>query len=135
VDCQANGILNASFTGDPNLGGNWLVGGNFDGWRSSSRRCRGGASHGQACYSNFHCPGGICESNGQASIDQVDILDFGVLAAKWLHNYDSDDNGAADGHSSCTSAMGNHADVNGDGRIGLAEVSYILQILSESRQN
>lgn len=122
-DCQANGILKAGFVGDPTFNGNWLVGGNFDGWRGVTRRCRGGAFDGQACHTDSNCPQGVCESSTSSSRDLIDILDFGVLVSQWLTHYDSDENGLIDGHAACESASTNHADANGDGMVDLLDFS------------
>jgi hypothetical protein len=63
-DCDANGVLHAEFKGDPFFGGNWLVGGNLDGWK---------------------------KDNPNASHDVIDILDFGTLVAQWMVDYGSGD--------------------------------------------
>lgn len=104
-DCDANGVLHATFKGDPFFGGNWLIGGNLDGWK---------------------------KSNPNASHDIIDILDFGSLVAEWLSSYDSDGDGEADGNTPCAlygdGAPGqNHADINGDGTVDLLDFSFIAQ--------
>jgi hypothetical protein len=63
-DCDSAGVLHATFKGDPFFGGNWLVGGNLDGWK---------------------------KDNPNASHDIIDILDFGQIVAQWLENYGSGD--------------------------------------------
>jgi hypothetical protein len=63
-DCRADGCLEATFKGDPFFGGNWLIGGNLDGWK---------------------------KDNPNASHDVIDILDFGQLVSQWLADYGSGD--------------------------------------------
>jgi hypothetical protein len=65
ADC-AGGQLNARFSGDPRLGGNWLIGGNLDGWKKD-------------------------DPNSNPSLDTIDILDFGTFVAEYLSNYGSID--------------------------------------------
>jgi hypothetical protein len=60
-DC-VNGQLNASFSGDPKLGGNWLIGGNLDGWKKDV-------------------------PNSQPSLDVIDILDYGTFVSQYLISY------------------------------------------------
>jgi hypothetical protein len=64
-DC-VNGQLNASFSGDPLLGGNWLIGGNLDGWKKD-------------------------DPNADPSLDVIDILDFGTFVSQYLHAYGDTD--------------------------------------------
>jgi hypothetical protein len=63
-DCRADGCIEATFKGDPFFGGNWLVGGNLDGWK---------------------------KANPNASHDVIDILDFGQLVSQWMEDYGSGD--------------------------------------------
>jgi hypothetical protein len=63
-DCDDDGHLHATFKGDPFFGGNWLIGGNLDGWK---------------------------KDNPMASHDVIDILDFGQIVAQWLVDYGSGD--------------------------------------------
>jgi hypothetical protein len=56
-DC-VNGQLSARFSGDPRLGGNWLIGGNLDGWKKD-------------------------DPNSDPSLDVIDILDFGTFASQY----------------------------------------------------
>lgn len=63
-DCREDGCIEAVFKGDPFFGGNWLIGGNLDGWK---------------------------KDNPNASHDVIDILDFGQLVAQWLADYGSGD--------------------------------------------
>jgi len=63
-DCDHEGILHATFKGDPFFGGNWLIGGNLDGWK---------------------------KDNPAASHDVIDILDFGQIVAEWLTDYGTGD--------------------------------------------
>lgn len=60
-DC-VNGQLNAIFSGDPRLGGNWLIGGNLDGWKKN-------------------------DPNANPSLDVIDILDYGTFVSQYLVNY------------------------------------------------
>jgi len=62
-DC-VDGQLNASFSGDPRLGGNWLIGGNLDGWKKD-------------------------DPNANPSLDVIDILDFGTFVFQYLVAYPS----------------------------------------------
>lgn len=64
-DCF-EGQLNASFTGDPLFGGNWLIGGNLDGWKK-----------------------GVDGSN--PSLFVIDVLDYGTFVAEWNANYGTGD--------------------------------------------
>jgi len=63
-DCDDDGVLHATFKGDPFFGGNWLIGGNLDGWK---------------------------KANPAASHDVIDILDFGQIVSQWMVNYGSGD--------------------------------------------
>jgi hypothetical protein len=63
-DCRADGCMEATFKGDPFFGGNWLVGGNLDGWK---------------------------KDNPEASHDVIDILDFGQIVGQWLQDYGTGD--------------------------------------------
>lgn len=63
-DCREDGCIEAVFKGDPFFGGNWLIGGNLDGWK---------------------------KDNPNASHDVIDILDFGQLVSQWLADYGSGD--------------------------------------------
>ncbi|RME40654.1 MAG: hypothetical protein D6788_02880 [Planctomycetota bacterium] len=56
IDCGPDGAWHAVFKGDPFFGGNWLTGGNLDGWK---------------------------KDNPNASHDVIDILDFGQLVWMW----------------------------------------------------
>jgi len=111
-DCDANGVLHATFKGDPFFGGNWLIGGNLDGWK---------------------------KSNPNASHDIIDILDFGSLVAEWESSYDSDNDQVPDGNTPCAlygdGATGqNHADINGDGLVDLLDFSFIgMNFLDNSK--
>jgi hypothetical protein len=124
-DCQPNGILKATMKGDPHFGGNWLVGGNLDGWRPSGRSCFGGSMNGAACSSNANCPGGTCEQTTVASIESVDILDVGTVMAEWMKTYDSNGDSTPDGHTPCGAVSGNHADMNGDGLVDMLDFSFV----------
>jgi len=58
-----DGVYEATFKGDPAYGGNWLIGGNLDGWK---------------------------KENPDASHDVIDILDFGQFVANYGHYVDPD---------------------------------------------
>jgi hypothetical protein len=60
------GQLVASFEGDPELGGNWLIGGNIDGWKKESH------------------PDGI-------SLNVIDIVDFGEFVSEYGTVYADND--------------------------------------------
>jgi hypothetical protein len=64
-DC-VGGQLSASFSGDPRLGGNWLIGGNLDGWKKD-------------------------DPNSNPSLNTIDILDWGTFSSQYLVNYGSTD--------------------------------------------
>ncbi len=55
-DCDADGVLHATFKGDPFFGGNWLVGGNLDGYDGAL---------------------------GVPSTNAIDITDFGVFVSQY----------------------------------------------------
>jgi hypothetical protein len=57
-DC-VDGQLSASFEGDPILGGNWLIGGNLDGWKKNDG-----------------------DPSSNPSLDVIDILDFGTFVGQ-----------------------------------------------------
>jgi hypothetical protein len=63
LEC-VDGVYYAHFKGDPFFGGNWLVGGNLDGWK---------------------------KENPNASHDVIDILDFGQFVANYGMVYPSGD--------------------------------------------
>jgi hypothetical protein len=58
------GVYSAVFKGDPFFGGNWLIGGNLDGWK---------------------------KENPNASHDVIDILDFGQFVAQYGATYTDGD--------------------------------------------
>jgi hypothetical protein len=60
-DC-IDGQLQAAFHGDPLLGGNWLIGGNLDGWKKD-------------------------DPNANPSLDVIDILDFGTFVSQYMFQY------------------------------------------------
>lgn len=124
-DCDAAGVLHASFIGDPFFDGNWLIGGNLDGWNSAERTCEGGANDGLPCSTNFTCPGGLCTLTTRSSIYHVDILDMGVLLAEWMKKYDSNGDTVPDGDTPCGVFAESHADFNGDGLVDALDFSYI----------
>lgn len=64
-DC-VGGQLHALFSGDPRLGGNWLIGGNLDGWKKD-------------------------DPNSNPSLNTIDILDWGTFSSQYLVNYGSTD--------------------------------------------
>lgn len=59
LDC-VDGVYEAVFKGDPFFGGNWLIGGNLDGWK---------------------------KANPNAGHDVINILDFGQYIAQWGQTY------------------------------------------------
>ena len=64
-DC-IDGQLQASFTGDPAFGGNWMIGGNLDGWKKDV-------------------------DGADPSLFVIDILDYGTFVAEWGENYGTGD--------------------------------------------
>ena len=60
-DC-IDGQLQASFTGDPLFGGNWLIGGNLDGWKKDV-------------------------AGAEPSLFVIDVLDYGTFVAEWGADY------------------------------------------------
>jgi hypothetical protein len=56
-DC-VDGQLQANFEGDPHFGGNWLIGGNLDGWKKD-------------------------DPLSDPSVDTIDILDFGTFVSQY----------------------------------------------------
>jgi hypothetical protein len=104
-DC-VDGIWSADFTGDPFFGGNWLLGGNLDGFK---------------------------KGNPNASHNVIDILDFGMFSSQFLTSYDSNLDGEADGNTPC-GTEGPHADINGDGVVDLVDFTFLsLNFLEESK--
>jgi len=65
-DC-VDGVLHASFEGDPAFGGNWLISGNLDGYKKSGPTPEG------------------------ASLYVIDIVDYVDLVATWGTNYGTGD--------------------------------------------
>jgi len=108
-DC-VDGVLHAVFKQDPFFGGNWLIGGNLDGWK---------------------------KENPNASHDVIDILDFGQLAAEYLSTYDSNGDGIPDGNTPCPADCHPdeaNADVNGDGIADMLDMSFIsMNFLEDSK--
>jgi hypothetical protein len=106
-DCDPDGILHATFKQDPFFGGNWLIGGNLDGWK---------------------------KSNPNASHDVIDILDFGTLVSQWLFPLPPDTpcNGVAP--YDCDEAQASHADINGDGIVDTLDFSFVaMNFLDNSK--
>jgi len=64
-DC-VNGRLHAEFKGDPAFGGNWLIGGNLDGWKKNVE-------------------------GSEPSLFVIDILDYGTFVSQWGADYGSGD--------------------------------------------
>jgi hypothetical protein len=64
-DC-IDGQLQASFTGDPLFGGNWLIGGNLDGWKKDV-------------------------DGAEPSLFVIDVLDYGTFVAEWGADYGTGD--------------------------------------------
>jgi hypothetical protein len=98
-DC-VNGQLNAVFSGDPRLGGNWLIGGNLDGWKK-------------------------CDPNAAPSLDVIDILDFGTFAAEWMSNYGSGDTACTGTFKPECCPDAANADINGDGTVDMDDYAFI----------
>jgi hypothetical protein len=97
-DCDADGTLHATFKGDPFFGGNWLVGGNLDGFKKESNT---------------------------ASLDAIDITDFGMFVSQYP--------GVIDPNTPCKTA-GPHSDINGDGLIDLLDFTFIsMNFLKDSK--
>jgi len=102
-DC-VDGVLFAVFKQDPFFGGNWLIGGNLDGWK---------------------------KENPNASHDVIDILDFGQLASQWL---DPKDPNTPCPSTGCHGHTEGHADINGDGIVDMADFSFIsMNFLEDSK--
>ena len=106
-DC-VDGVLSARFSGDPLLNGNWLIGGNLDGWK---------------------------KDNPNASHDVIDILDFGQFVAQYNATYDSNGDQVADGNTPCGVFDGGHADVNGDGITDILDFSFVSMNFLESSKD
>lgn len=85
------GHLIARFKGDPAYGGNWLIGGNLDGWK---------------------------KDNAKASLDTIDILDFGQFVSQFQVCYTGPTPDCHDGPN---------ADINGDGCVTQADYNFILR--------
>jgi hypothetical protein len=96
-DCF-NGQLHARFKGDPRLGGNWLIGGNLDGWK---------------------------KDNPNASLYVIDILDYGQFVATYGDVY-LPEPGKNYGDTQCETAhAGPNGDISGDGVVDLDDYIYI----------
>lgn len=106
-DC-VDGVLSARFSGDPLLNGNWLIGGNLDGWK---------------------------KGNPNASHDVIDILDFGQFVAQFNAVYDSNNDQVADGNTPCGVFDSGHADVNGDGITDILDFSFVSMNFLESSKD
>jgi hypothetical protein len=100
-DC-IGGQLNASFYGDPRLGGNWLIGGNLDGWKKD-------------------------DPTADPSLDVIDILDYGTFVSQYLTDYCDD----PIGHPTCPNTPcgtnGPNADIDGDGDVDLDDYAFVSQ--------
>lgn len=95
-DC-AGGQLSASFEGDPELGGNWLIGGNLDGFKKDE----------------------VLFPTSNPSLDVIDILDFGTFVGQFGTVY-------ADNDTPCGTA-GPNADINGDGIADSSDYAFIIR--------
>jgi hypothetical protein len=98
-DCEG-GQLNASFSGDPRLGGNWLIGGNLDGWKKDIE-------------------------GANPSLDVIDILDWGTFASQYLTDYGSGDTPCGTTGLGHGDLAGPNADINGDGTVDLDDYAFI----------
>jgi len=100
-DCD-EGQLHAQFSGDPAFDGynSWLIGGNLDGWKKVDDN------------------GVVTNPNG-ASLDVIDILDFGTFVSQFGKTY-------ADNDTPCGTA-GPNADINGDGVVTMADYNFIIR--------
>lgn len=134
-DCDFQGVQYATFEGDPFFQGNWLVGGNLDGWRPNTKLCNGGTLDGNICGSDFDCPGGFCDNSTLASIDVIDIVDQGALIGEWLTTYNSDGDALVDGNMTCAPFNENHADINGDGIVDLLDFSFVAMNFLDSSKD
>lgn len=65
ADCEG-GRLTASFRGDPAFGGNWLIGGNLDGWKKNV-------------------------DGSQPSLFVIDVLDYGTFLSQFGADYGTGD--------------------------------------------
>ena len=63
-DCDVDGVLHATFKGDPFFAGNWLLGGNLDGFKKDS---------------------------ATASLDVIDITDYGMFVSQYPNDYGTGD--------------------------------------------
>jgi hypothetical protein len=99
-DC-VGGQLNASFYGDPRLGGNWLIGGNLDGWKKD-------------------------DPTANPSLDVIDILDYGTFVSQFLTDYCADPLYTACPNTPC-GTPGPNADINGDGFVDLDDYAFVSQ--------
>jgi len=100
-DCR-DGQLYAQFSGDPAFGGdsNWLIGGNLDGWKKDDT-------------------GGVITNPNGASLDVIDVLDFGMFVSQFGVTY-------ADNDTPCPILSAN-ADINGDGTVNVADYNFIVK--------
>ena len=97
-DCDADGVLHATFKGDPFFGGNWLVGGNLDGFKKDS---------------------------STASLNAIDITDFGMFVSQYPTELPADTPCGTDGP---------HSDINGDGLVDLLDFTFIsMNFLEDSK--
>jgi hypothetical protein len=100
VEC-IDGVYYAVMRGDPFFGGNWLTGGNLDGWK---------------------------KANPQASVDTIDILDFGQFVAQYMTILNP--------NTICDEKHdGPHADINGDGIVDELDFSFVQMNFLESSKN
>jgi hypothetical protein len=107
-DC-IGGQLNASFYGDPRLGGNWLIGGNLDGWKKD-------------------------DPTANPSLDVIDILDYGTFVSQFLTDYCDDPLYTACPNTPC-GTNGPNADINGDGKVDMDDYAFVsMNFLTSSKQ-
>jgi hypothetical protein len=92
-----DGVYYSVFKGDPFFGGNWLIQGNLDGWK---------------------------KFNPNASHNVIDILDFGQFVANFGHLVNPNTPCPPEG---CHAWSGAHADINGDGVVGVLDYIFIVR--------
>jgi hypothetical protein len=100
-DCL-DGQLIADFKGDPTYDGNWLIGGNLDGWKKK-------------------------DPTADPSLNVIDILDFGTFVSQFGCGVGSLKCPYPDNDTPCPGHDGPNADINGDGTVNLTDYNFILK--------